>query len=52
MGRLIDPEERSVVYPAGQQAVFFDEAAQVILVPEFAAGVQLTVGELFGWLRV
>jgi Uma2 family endonuclease len=53
MGWLIDPEDRSVVvYPAGQQAVFFDEAAQVILVPEFAAGVQLTVGELFGWLQV
>ncbi len=53
MGWLIDPEDRSVVvYPAGQQAVFFDEAAQVILVPEFASGVQLTVGELFGWLQV
>jgi hypothetical protein len=41
-----------VVYPAGQQAVFFDEAAQVILVPEFAQGLELTVGELFGWLQV
>jgi Uma2 family endonuclease len=53
MGWLIDPEDRSiVVYPAGQQAVFFDEAAQVILVPEFAQGLELTVGELFGWLQV
>jgi Uma2 family endonuclease len=53
MGWLIDPEDRSiVVYPAGQQAVFFDEAAQVILVPEFAGEMQLTVGELFGWLQV
>jgi Uma2 family endonuclease len=53
MGWLIDPEERSVViYPAGQQAVFFDEAAQVIGVPEFAGAVQVTVGELFGWLQV
>jgi Uma2 family endonuclease len=53
MGWLIDPEDRSVVvYPAGQQAVFFDEATQVVLVPEFASDVQLTVGELFGWLQV
>ncbi len=53
MGWLIDPDDRSVVvYPAGQQAVFFDEVAQVILVPEFAGEMQLTVGELFGWLQV
>jgi Uma2 family endonuclease len=53
MGWLIDPDDRSiVVYPAGQQAIFFDEAAQVISVPDFAAGIQLTVGELFGWLQV
>jgi Uma2 family endonuclease len=53
MGWLIDPDDRSiVVYPAGQQAVFFDEAAQVILVPEFAGAIELTVGELFGWLQV
>ncbi len=53
MGWLIDPEDRSVVvYPAGQQAVFFDEAAQVILVPEFAGAIEVTVGELFGWLQV
>jgi Uma2 family endonuclease len=53
MGWLIDPEDRSVVvYPAGQQAVFFDEDAQVILMPEFAGAIELTVGELFGWLQV
>jgi Uma2 family endonuclease len=53
MGWLIDPKDRSVlVYPSGQQAMFFDQAAQVILVPEFARGVKLTVGELFGWLQM
>jgi Uma2 family endonuclease len=53
MGWLIDPEDRSVVvYPAGRQAVFFEAAAQVIVVPEFAAPLQITVGELFGWLQV
>jgi Uma2 family endonuclease len=53
MGWLIDPEDRSVVvYPAGRQAVFFEAAAQVIGVPDFAAPLQITVGELFGWLQV
>jgi hypothetical protein len=32
--------------------VFFDEAAQVISVPEFVQGLELTVRELFGWLQV
>ncbi|MBE9028772.1 Uma2 family endonuclease [filamentous cyanobacterium LEGE 11480] len=53
MGWLIDPDDRSVVvYPAGQQAVFFDEPEQVIQVPDFASAMQLTIGELFGWLQI
>jgi Uma2 family endonuclease len=53
MGWLIDPADRSVVvYPAGQQAMFFDESAQVILGPDWAGDLKLTVGELFGWLQV
>lgn len=53
MGWLIDPEERSVVvYPAGQQAMFFDQGEQAIVVPEFAAAVQVTIEELFSWLQV
>jgi Uma2 family endonuclease len=53
MGWLIDPDDRSVVvYPAGQQAVFFDVGEQILLVPDFAAELQLTVSELFGWLQV
>jgi Uma2 family endonuclease len=53
MGWIIDPDDRSViVYPAGQQALFYDRLEQVILVPEFAQPWQLTIGELFGWLQV
>jgi Uma2 family endonuclease len=53
MGWLIDPDDRSViVYPASQQALFFDRAEQAISVPDFAQNWQLTVGELFGWLQI
>jgi Uma2 family endonuclease len=60
MGWLIDPAEQSVfVYaPVGgasqnehQSTQVFDEAIDLLPVPEFAKDFQLTLGELFGWLR-
>jgi Uma2 family endonuclease len=51
MGWLIDPAERSViVYLPGQLPVFYDKAEDTLHVPTFAIGMQLPVGELFGWL--
>lgn len=53
LGWLIDPEERSVlIYPAGQQPQFLEAADALLPVPEIAGGLRLTVGELFGWLRL
>lgn len=53
MGWLIDPEERSVlVYPQGQQPEFFQEAADVLPVPATMGQLRLTVGDLFGWLKL
>jgi Uma2 family endonuclease len=47
MGWLIDPAERSVfVYSADRSTQVFDEE-----IPEFAKDFQITLGELFGWLR-
>ena len=52
MGWLIDPAERSVfVYGANRSTQVFEEAIDVLPVPEFAQTVQLTLGDLFGWLR-
>lgn len=54
MGWLIDPAEAFVfVYWAGNQPQVFDlEAPEALLpVPEFAQALQLTPGELFGWLQ-
>ena len=51
MGWLIDPEERSVfVYKPTQLTEVFDEPEQLLPMPSFARELQLTVGELFGWL--
>ncbi len=52
LGWLLDPEERSVlVYPPGKQPELLQEEADVLPVPD-KVQLQLTVGDLFGWLRV
>jgi Uma2 family endonuclease len=52
MGWLIDPAERSIfVYAADRSTQVFDEEIDVLPVPEFAKDFQLTLGDLFGWLR-
>ena len=51
MGWLIDPEEQTVfVYLPKQEPQVFDEPEQQLPVPLFASELQLTVGNLFGWL--
>jgi Uma2 family endonuclease len=51
MGWLIDPEEQTVfVYRSKQEVEIFDEMDQQLPMPEFAQDLQLTIGELFGWL--
>lgn len=53
MGWLIDPAEQLVlVYEPGQSAVALELADEVLPVPELAKKLQLTVGQLFGWLRL
>jgi Uma2 family endonuclease len=51
MGWLIDPEEQTVfVYRPKQEVEILDEPGQLLPMPEFAQGLSLTIGELFGWL--
>ncbi len=51
MGWLIDPDDRAVFiyYPNGTMEIF-DEPEVRLPVPEFAQSLELTVGEVFGWL--
>lgn len=53
LGWLIDPEEKSVlVYPQGKQPEFFELTSDLLPVPDFLPELRLTVGELFGWLKI
>lgn len=53
MGWLLDLEVRSVLtYAPNQLPEFFEEATDVLPVPEFAKELRLTIGEIFGWLKV
>ncbi|MBO3461080.1 Uma2 family endonuclease [Aetokthonos hydrillicola Thurmond2011] len=53
LGWLIDPGDRSVlVYPVGQQPEILQNEHEILPVPNFISGFQLTVGQLFGWLRL
>jgi Uma2 family endonuclease len=52
MGWLIDPNLKSVfVYPSGQQPEFFQEPGQLLPIPDFLPELQITVGDLFGWIK-
>jgi Uma2 family endonuclease len=51
MGWLIDPREQTVfVYLPQQLPDVFDAAGEQLPVPSFAGELQLSIGELFGWL--
>ncbi|MEM1280131.1 MAG: Uma2 family endonuclease, partial [Cyanobacteria bacterium P01_H01_bin.152] len=52
MGWLIDPAMKAVfVYPAQQQPEIFPLSQQKLPIPEFVGDWQLSVDELFAWLR-
>lgn len=53
MGCLIDPEERSLlIYPQGQQPELLQAEQTVLPVPSWIGGLQLTIGDVFGWLKL
>ncbi len=52
MGWLIDPDERSIlVFQLGQNLMVIDEVGTALPVPKFASAIQLTLGDIFGWLK-
>lgn len=52
MGWLIDPEEELVfVYFADRTLAIFEAASDRLPVPPFAEAFNLTVGQMFDWLR-
>ncbi len=52
MGWLIDPESESItISRASYNIVIIDKPSTVLPVPDFAQSVQLTVADIFGWLK-
>jgi Uma2 family endonuclease len=53
LGWLIDPNERLIfTYTKNSQPLFFEDKNEAIPVPDFAQDVQITLGDIFGWLQV
>jgi Uma2 family endonuclease len=53
LGWLLDPSEcLAIVYPPNQQPDYFEKPNDLLPVPEFATGLQITIEQLFGWLKV
>jgi Uma2 family endonuclease len=53
LGWLIDPNEKLIfTYMKNSQPLFFEEKNDAIPVPDFAQDLQLTLGDIFGWLLV
>ncbi|MEN9222586.1 MAG: Uma2 family endonuclease [Thermostichus sp. BF3_bins_97] len=51
MGWLIDPAEQTLfIYRPQQEPEVLDELNQRLPVPAFAAGLELSIGEMFNWL--
>ncbi|BAY64455.1 hypothetical protein NIES22_45530 [Calothrix brevissima NIES-22] len=53
LGWLIDPDEKSVlVYPPKQQPELLKAEQEILPVPDLVSNLQLTVGQLFAWLKL
>jgi Uma2 family endonuclease len=53
LGWLIDPEERTIlVFSAGQQPRAFEEEGDRLPVLDSIEGLELNLGQVFGWLKL
>lgn len=53
MGWLIDPQERSVlIYPQKKQPELLQLETHKLIVPDLIKDFNLTIGELFSWLKI
>jgi Uma2 family endonuclease len=52
MGWLIDPNDRSIfICMPDRNLQIIDEPTAVLPVPEFAAAIEMTVGQIFSWIK-
>ncbi|WP_413174838.1 hypothetical protein [Anabaena azotica] len=47
------PEEDNIlIYPQNQQPIFLENASDILPVPELVSDLNLTLGQLFDWLKL
>ena len=52
MGWLLDPDQKNILaYPAKQQPISLQKPTDILPMPNFMPEKQLTLGEVFGWLK-
>ena len=52
MGWLINPQDKDVlVFPAGKQPIAVRGAEELLPIPDFMPALELSLGEVFGWLK-
>ncbi|WP_017296455.1 Uma2 family endonuclease [Geminocystis herdmanii] len=53
LGWLIDPNQKIIfTYANNSHPLYFEVENEVVPVPDFAQELKLTLGDIFGWLRV
>jgi Uma2 family endonuclease len=53
LGWLIAPEESNIlIYPLNQQPIFLENEQDILPVPDLVKDLNLTLGELFAWLKL
>jgi Uma2 family endonuclease len=53
LGWIIDPQEKVIFsYIPSNLPRCFEEEQDIITVPDFVKDLQLTLGNIFGWLKV
>ena len=53
MGWSIDPDEKAVIaYPSDARSRYFDRPEHILPVPDWAIGLQLTIGDIFQSLQL
>lgn len=53
MGWLIDPDDQSIlIFPPGKQPELLESKQDTLPIPDFASALQLTVGDVFSWLKL
>lgn len=51
LGWIIDPQQKTIFTYYQQKVTFFDRDEDILPVPDFITNLQLTIGDVFSWLK-